>query len=72
MRQYKRSGFLKDFSVGCAALVLLGILVFVLVPLIIIGFKIALWLAVPVAALILIVLFVALFGRFISNAGKYW
>lgn len=72
MAQRKGSSFFKDFSVGCGALILLGILFFVLVPLIIIGFKIALWLAIPVVGLIVIIVLVALFGRFISETRKRW
>lgn len=72
MTQGKGSSFFKDFSVGCGMLILLGLLIFVLVPLILIGFKIALWLAVPVVGLIIIVVLVALFGRFISETRKRW
>ena len=72
MTQRKGSSFFKDFSVGCGALILLGILLFVLVPLILIGFQIALWLAVPVVGLIVIIVLVALFGRFISETRKRW
>ncbi len=70
--KYRKSRFFKDFSVGCGTLILLGILIFVLVPLIVLGFKIALWLAVPIAAIIIIVFLVALFGRFVSEVTKRW
>jgi len=70
--KYRKSRFFKDFSVGCGTLILLGILLFVLVPLLILGFKIALWLAVPIAAIIIIVFLVALFGRFVSEVTKRW
>ncbi len=72
MTQKSRFNFFKDFSVGCGTMILLGFLIFVLVPLIFIGFQIALWLAVPVVGLIVIIVLVALFGRFISEAGKRW
>ena len=72
MTQRKGSSFFKDFSVGCGALILLGILFFVMVPLILIGFQIALWLAVPVVGLIIIMVLIALFGRFVSEARKRW
>jgi len=72
MTQKGGSNFFKDFSVGCGALILLGILIFVLLPLILIGFKIALWLAVPVVGLIVIIVLVALFGRFISETRRGW
>ena len=72
MTQRSGTNFFKDFSVGCGTLILLCLLIFVLVPLIIIGFKIALWLAVPVVALIIIVVLIALFGRFISETRKRW
>jgi len=70
MTRKNDSDFFKDFSVGCRTLILLGLLIFVLVPLIIIGFKIALWLAVPVIGLIIIVVLVALFGRVISETRR--
>ena len=70
MTRKNDSNFFKDFSVGCGTLILLGLLIFVLVPLIIIGFKIALWLAVPVIGLIIIVVLVALFGRVISETRR--
>jgi len=72
MTPKSRFNFFKDFSIGCGTMILLGLLIFVLVPLIFISFQIALWLAVPVVGLIVIVLLVALFGRFISEAGKRW
>lgn len=68
----KKSGFFKDFSVGCGTLVLLGILIFVVLPLVAIAFKIALWLAVPVVVVALVVFAVALLGRFVSKARKHW
>ncbi len=70
--QRKGPSFFKDFSVGCGALILLALLIFVLVPLIIIGFKIALWLAALLVGLIIIIVLVALFGRFISETRKRW
>ena len=68
----RQSRLFKDFSVGCGTLILLGILIFVLVPHLILGFKIALWLAVPIAAIIIIVFLVAFFGRFVSEVMKRW
>lgn len=62
--------FFKDFSMGCGTLVLLGFLIFVVVPLIAIGFQIALWIAVPLATIILFVFAVALLGRVVSKGGK--
>lgn len=66
-----KPSFFKDFSMGCGTLVLLGFLLFIVVPLIAIGFKIALWLAVPLATVILLVFAVALLGRIVSKGGRY-
>lgn len=68
----RKSSFFKDFSVGCGTLVLLGILIFVVIPLIAIAFRIALWLAVPVVVVALIVFLVAFLGRVISTTRKHW
>ncbi len=72
IEKIRKSNFFKDFSVGCGTLVLLGILIFVVIPLIAIAFRIALWLAVPVVVVALIVFFVALLGRFVSKTRKHW
>lgn len=72
IQRHRKSRFFKDFSLGCAVLVLLGILVFILIPLVVLGFKIALWLAVPVVTIIIIVFLVALFGRVVSEAMRRW
>jgi len=66
-----KPSFFKDFSMGCGTLVLLGFLIFVIVPLVVIGFQIAMWIAVPVATVILFVFAVALLGRIVSKGGKY-
>jgi phosphatidylglycerophosphate synthase len=72
IEEYRKSSFFKDFSVGCGTLVLLGLLIFVVLPLVAIVFKVALWLAVPIVVVALIVVFVALLGRFVSKARKHW
>ncbi len=64
--------FFKDFSVGCGTLVLLGTVFFVILPLVLIVFKIALWLAVPLITIFLIVVLIAFLGRLILNMKKYW
>jgi len=64
--------FFKDFSIGCGSLVVLGIVFFVILPLIFIAFKVALWLAVPVLAVFLMVVGVALFGRLVTHIRRYW
>jgi len=64
--------FFKDFSVGCGSLIFLGLVFFVLLPLIFIAFKIALWLLVPVLGVFLIIVSIALFGRLVSYVRRYW
>ena len=66
------SKFSKDFLTGCGTLVLIGVLVFIVLPLILLGFKLALWLAVPVITLLIIVAGVAMFGRLINSIRKNW
>ena len=56
----------------CGTLVLIGVLVFIVLPLILLGFKLALWLAVPVITLLIIVAGVAMFGRLINSIRKNW
>lgn len=65
-------GFFKDFSIGCGSLIFLGLVFFVLLPLIFIAFKIALWLLVPVLGLFLMIVGIALFGRLLSHIRRYW
>lgn len=64
--------FFKDFVVGCGALALIGVAVFVILPLLVIGFKIALWIAIPIVGLFLVVVAIALFGRFVSRTRRRW
>jgi len=66
------SKFSKDFLTDCGTLVLIGVLVFIVLPLILLGFKLALWLAVPVITLLIIVAGVAMFGRLINSIRKNW
>ncbi len=66
------SKFSKDFLTGCGTLILIGVLVFIVLPLILLGFKLALWLAVPVITLLVIVAGVAMFGRLINSIRKNW
>ena len=66
------SRFSKDFLIGCGTLVLIGVLVFIVLPLVLLGFKLALWLAVPVITLLVIVVGVAMFGRFVNIIRKHW
>ncbi len=71
LEKFDKPRFFKDFSMGCGTLVLLGFLIFVIVPLIAIGFKIAMWLAIPIATVILFVFAVTLLGRIVSKGGRY-
>jgi hypothetical protein len=64
--------FFKDFFTGCGFLLLVGVLVFIIIPLVVIVFKVALWLAVPVIMLLLIVFATALVGRLVKETRKRW
>jgi hypothetical protein len=66
------SGFWKDFSTGCSTLLIIAAVVFIIIPLILLIFKVALWLVFPIIFIAAIVLGVALFGRFISSVKKHW
>ncbi|MBS3809012.1 MAG: hypothetical protein KGY38_02510 [Desulfobacterales bacterium] len=66
------SDFFKSFSTGCGALILICFFAFIVAPLILFVFKVTLWIALPVIALLIIIAAVALFGRLIIEIKDRW
>ncbi len=64
--------FFTDFLTGFSALFVLGIILFIVVPLFLVLLKVGVSFAVPVALFGLCVILVALFGRFIKFLIKKW
>ena len=58
--------FLADFLTGFGALFILGIILFIIVPLLLVLLKVGVSFAVPVAVLGACIILIALFGRFIK------
>ncbi len=64
--------FFSDFITGFGALFVLGIILFVIVPLGMVVLKVGVAFAVPVAILGACIILIALFGRFIKFLIKKW
>ena len=65
-------GFLTDFLTGFGALFLLGIILFIVVPILLVLLKVGVSFAVPVAVFGFCIILIALFGRFIKFLIKKW
>ena len=59
-----------DFLTGCVALVIIGVVVFLLVPLMVLLFKLSLLIAIPIGLFLLLLVFTTLFGRIINILRK--
>jgi len=59
--------FGRDFSTGCLALVLIFVTIFILVPVALFVLRLSLALVLPLAAVILLVIITAFFGRVIND-----
>lgn len=64
--------FFSDFITGFGALFVLGIILFIIVPLCLVVLKVGVAFAVPVAILGACIILIALFGRFIKFLIKKW
>ena len=64
--------FFKNFSTGCGTLILISFFAFIVAPLILFVFKVALWIAIPVLTLLVLIVAVALFGRVITEVKDRW
>ena len=59
--------FGRDFFTGCLAMVLIFVTIFILVPVALFVLRLSLALVIPVAALVLLVIITAFFGRVIND-----
>jgi len=59
-----------DFLTGCVALVIIGVVVFLLIPLMVVLFKLSLLIAIPIGLFLLLLVFTTLFGRIINILRK--
>jgi len=69
-RQSPMLNFFTDFLTGFGALFLVGVILFIVVPLLLFVLKVGLALIVPVAVLGACIILVALFGRLIKSLIK--
>ena len=65
-------GFARDFLTGCLALVAVAVIGLVLVPLLIIVFKLSALLVVPLGLLAIFVILTAFLGRIINMLRARW
>ena len=64
--------FSKDFLTGCLALVLIGTILFILIPLLILVLKVSVLVVIPIGLFAALVIFTAFFGRIINVLRKRW
>jgi uncharacterized membrane protein len=64
--------FSKDFLTGCLALIVIGLILFVLVPLLIFVLKLSVLVAVPIGFIAAFIIFTAFFGRIINILRRKW
>jgi hypothetical protein len=64
--------FGKDFLTGCLALIIIGLVAFVVVPILVVVLKLSLLIAIPIGLVVLLVIFTTLFGRIINALRKQW
>lgn len=62
----------RDFLSGCVALVIVGVVFFLLIPILVLVLKVSLLIAIPIGALVLLIFFATLFGRIINVLRKRW
>jgi len=64
--------FSRDFLTGCLALVLIGTILFILIPLLILVLKVSVLVVIPIGLFAALVIFTAFFGRIINVLRKRW
>jgi ABC-type bacteriocin/lantibiotic exporter with double-glycine peptidase domain len=64
--------FCKDFLTGRFALIVIGLILFILVPLLIFVLKLSVLVAVPIGLVAAFVIFTAFFGRIINILRRKW
>lgn len=68
----RKTGFGSDFFTGCLGLVLLVVVLVVVLPALIFVFKIGFTLAILAAAVLLVIILIAFFGRIINLLRSRW
>ncbi|MEE9531022.1 MAG: hypothetical protein V3W52_08530 [Syntrophobacteria bacterium] len=64
--------FTKDFLTGCLALVVIGLILFILIPLLVLVLKLSVMVALPIGLIAAVVIFTAFFGRIINVLRRRW
>ena len=64
--------FSRDFLTGCLALVVIGIILFILVPLLVLVLKLSVLVVLPIGFLAALVIFTTFFGRIVNILRKKW
>lgn len=64
--------FGRDFLTGCLALVLIGTILFILIPLLVLVLKLSVLVVLPIGFLAALVIFTAFFGRIVNILRKKW
>ena len=75
MEQNHRPGehaFSRDFLTGCLALVVIGIILFILIPLLVLVLKLSVLVVLPIGFLAALVIFTTFFGRIVNILRKKW
>jgi len=62
----------RDFLAGCVAFIVIGVVVFLLTPLLVLVLKVSLLVAIPIGAVVLLLFFTTLFGRIINRLRRRW
>lgn len=69
----RRSGqYGKDFLTGCSSLAIIGIIVFIVIPLLLFVLKISVFFAVMIGIAIVLFFAVAFWGRFVNFIRDSW
>ena len=64
--------FSKDFLTGCLSIILIGVILFIFIPLLILVLKVSVLVAVPIGFVVAVIIFTAFFGRIINTLRKKW
>ena len=64
--------FTQDFLTGCLALVGIGLILFILIPLLVFVLKLSVMVVLPIGFIAAVVIFTAFFGRIINVLRRKW
>jgi len=62
--------FIKDFITGLGALAVVGIILFIIIPVLLLIFKVSVALVIPISLLGAFIIFIALFGKLLRRLFK--